>query len=195
MSVGILETGKMVSAIALGEGNPVYIVGSATGKDGIHGASFASADLHEESHEDLPSVQVGDPFQEKLLLEASLETIATGAVVGMQDMGAAGITCSTSEMSAKGEHGMIIHLDRVPTRQENMKSWEILLSESQERMLVVVEKGREKGDRSRFRKMGSACSRHWRSDHRRNIAVFHARPADGGSSCTQPGAGWWCSGI
>ncbi|HAE35204.1 MAG TPA: phosphoribosylformylglycinamidine synthase subunit PurL, partial [Bacteroidetes bacterium] len=152
MSVGILETGKMVSAIALGEGNPVYIVGSATGKDGIHGASFASADLHEESHEDLPSVQVGDPFQEKLLLEASLEAIATGAVVGMQDMGAAGITCSTSEMSAKGEHGMIIHLDRVPTRQENMKSWEILLSESQERMLVVVEKGREKEIEAVFEK-------------------------------------------
>ena len=101
----------------------MYIVGSATGKDGIHGASFASADLHDESHEDLPSVQVGDPFQEKLLLEASLEAIATGAIVGMQDMGAAGITCSTSEMSAKGEHGMRIQLDKVPTRQENMKGW------------------------------------------------------------------------
>lgn len=152
MSVGILETGKMVSAIALGEGNPVYIVGSATGKDGIHGASFASADLHEESHEDLPSVQVGDPFQEKLLLEATLEAIATGAVVGMQDMGAAGITCSTSEMSAKGEHGMRIDLDKVPTRQENMKAWEILLSESQERMLVVVEKGKEKAIEDVFEK-------------------------------------------
>lgn len=144
MSVGIVETGKTVSAIAEGEGNPVFIVGSSTGKDGIHGASFASADLHEESHEDLPSVQVGDPFQEKLLLEASLEAIATGAIVGMQDMGAAGITCSTSEMSAKGEHGMRIDLSKVPTRQENMKPWEILLSESQERMLVVVKKGREK---------------------------------------------------
>ncbi len=152
MSVGIVETGKTVSAIATGEGNPVYIVGSATGKDGIHGASFASADLHDESHEDLPSVQVGDPFQEKLLLEASLEAIATGAIVGMQDMGAAGITCSTSEMSAKGEHGMRIRLDKVPTRQENMKGWEILLSESQERMLVVLEKGREKEIEAVFEK-------------------------------------------
>ncbi|HET8963193.1 MAG TPA: phosphoribosylformylglycinamidine synthase subunit PurL, partial [Chitinophagales bacterium] len=152
MSVGIVNVGETVSAIATGAGNPVYIVGSATGKDGIHGASFASADLHKESHEDLPSVQVGDPFQEKLLLEASLEAIKTGAVVGMQDMGAAGITCSTSEMSAKGEHGMKIYLDRVPTRQQNMKAWEILLSESQERMLVVVEKGREKEIETVFEK-------------------------------------------
>lgn len=152
MSVGVVNVGETVSAISTGVGNPVYIVGSATGKDGIHGASFASADLHEESHEDLPSVQVGDPFQEKLLLEASLEAIKTGAVVGMQDMGAAGITCSTSEMSAKGKHGMKIYLDRVPTRQQNMKGWEILLSESQERMLVVVEKGKEKEIEAVFEK-------------------------------------------
>jgi len=92
---------------------------------------------------DLPAVQVGDPFEEKKLLEACLEAVETGALVGMQDMGAAGITCSTSEMSAKGEHGMIIHLDKVPTRQANMKPWEMLLSESQERMLIVVKKGRE----------------------------------------------------
>jgi phosphoribosylformylglycinamidine synthase II len=144
MSVGILKVGKSVSAIAKGAGNPVYIIGSFTGKDGIHGATFASADITEDSAEDLPSVQVGDPFQEKLLLEASLEVIKTGAVVGMQDMGAAGITCSTSEMSAKGESGMIIHLDKVPLRQQNMLPFEILLSESQERMLVIVEKGREK---------------------------------------------------
>lgn len=144
MSAGIVEVGKTVSAISYGLGNPVFIVGSATGKDGIHGATFASGDLHEDSAEDLPSVQVGDPFTEKLLLEASLEVIATGAVVGMQDMGAAGIICSTSEMSAKGRHGMVIHLDRVPTRQKNMLPWEILLSESQERMLIVVKKGREK---------------------------------------------------
>ena len=120
MSVGILKVGTSVSAISKGAGNPVYIIGSFTGKDGIHGATFASADIHENSAEDLPSVQVGDPFQEKLLLEASLEVIKTGAVVGMQDMGAAGITCSTSEMSAKGESGMIIHLDKVPLRQANM---------------------------------------------------------------------------
>src|SRR6476620_11201100 len=143
MSVGIVKEGKTVSATALGEGNPVMYVGSATGKDGIGGASFASADITEESSEELPAVQVGDPFQEKKLLEACLEVIATGAVVGMQDMGAAGIICSTAEMSAKGEVGMIIHLDKVPTRQKNMKAWELLLSESQERMLMVVERGKE----------------------------------------------------
>jgi len=143
MSVGIVEEGMVVSATSKGAGNPVFIVGSSTGKDGIHGATFASADISESTSEKLPSVQVGDPFQEKLLMEASLEIIKTGAVVGMQDMGAAGIICSTSEMSAKGEHGMIIWLDKVPLRQENMEPWEILLSESQERMLVIVEKGRE----------------------------------------------------
>ncbi|HNF70683.1 MAG TPA: phosphoribosylformylglycinamidine synthase subunit PurL, partial [Chitinophagales bacterium] len=157
MSVGIVKVGETVSAIAEGAGNPVYIVGSATGKDGIHGASFASGDLHEESHEDLPSVQVGDPFQEKLLLEATLEAIKTGAIVGMQDMGAAGITCSTSEMSAKGKHGMKINLDKVPTRQQNMKGWEILLSESQERMLVIVHKGREKEIEAVFDKWDLHC--------------------------------------
>ena len=150
MSVGIVKAGETVSAIAYGEGNPVFIVGSATGKDGIHGASFASHEISEDSQEELPSVQVGDPFMEKLLLEASLEAIETGFIIGMQDMGAAGITCSTSEMSAKGKHGMKIYLDRVPTRHQNpaaggpgMKAWEILLSESQERMLIVVKKGRE----------------------------------------------------
>ncbi len=157
MSVGIVEKGKTVSAIAKGVGNPVFIVGSATGKDGIHGATFASADITEESAEKLPSVQVGDPFQEKLLLEATLEAINTGAIIGMQDMGAAGITCSTSEMSAKGESGMKIYLDRVPTRQENMKPFEILLSESQERMLVVVEKGKEKLVQDVFDKWDLNC--------------------------------------
>ena len=143
MSVGIVRVGETVSAVADGPGNPVLIVGSATGRDGIHGATFASADLTEDSAEDLPAVQVGDPFQEKLLLEASLEAIKTGAIVGMQDMGAAGITCSTSEMSAKSETGMRIQLDKVPTRQANMKPFEILLSESQERMLIVAQKGEE----------------------------------------------------
>jgi phosphoribosylformylglycinamidine synthase len=143
MSVGIVKAGETASAISYGAGNPVYIVGSSTGKDGIHGATFASGDLTEESANDLPAVQVGDPFQEKLLLEATLDVIQTGAIIGMQDMGAAGITCSTSEMSAKGEHGMDIWLDKVPTRQQGMQAWEILLSESQERMLMVVEKGRE----------------------------------------------------
>ncbi len=144
MSVGIAEVGKTVSAISEGLGNPVYIFGSATGKDGIHGAAFASKDITEDSAKDLPSVQVGDPFWEKLILEASMELLKTDAVVGMQDMGAAGITCSTSEMSAKSETGMKVWLDKVPMRQANMKDWEILLSESQERMLVIVHKGHEK---------------------------------------------------
>lgn len=144
MSVGIVEVGKSVSAAAGPAGNPVYIFGSATGKDGIHGAAFASKDMSEDSINDLPSVQVGDPFWEKLILEATMEIIETGAVVGMQDMGAAGITCSTSEMSAKTGVGMDVWLDKVPMRQADMKSWELLLSESQERMLVVVEKGKEK---------------------------------------------------
>ena len=157
MSVGIVRADRVISATSHGKGNPVYIVGSATGKDGIHGASFASKDITETSMEDLPAVQVGDPFMEKLLLEASLELAATDAIVGMQDMGAAGITCSTSEMSAKGGAGMDIHLDRVPTRQEGMRAWEILLSESQERMLVVVKKGREKEVQAIFDKWDLNC--------------------------------------
>ncbi len=157
MSAGIVEEGKTVSATSYGVGNPVFIVGSATGKDGIHGATFASGDLHGNSAEDLPSVQVGDPFTEKLLMEASLELIETKALIGMQDMGAAGIICSTSEMSAKGKHGMNIYLDKVPTRQKNMQPWEILLSESQERMLVVVKKGREKEVLAIFEKWDLNC--------------------------------------
>jgi len=158
MSVGIVKEGETVSATSYGVGNPVFIVGSATGKDGIAGAAFASKDLTEDSAKDLPSVQVGDPFQEKLLLEATLEVIKTGAVIGMQDMGAAGITCSTSEMSAKGEHGMNIWLHKVPTRQANMHPFEILLSESQERMLVVVEKGKEDLVQAVFDKWDLNCA-------------------------------------
>jgi phosphoribosylformylglycinamidine synthase len=157
MSVGVVKVGETVSARADGPGNPVFIVGSATGRDGIHGATFASADLTEDSAEDLPAVQVGDPFQEKLLLEASLEAIKTGAIVGMQDMGAAGITCSTSEMSAKSGTGMRIDLDKVPTRQLHMEAWEILLSESQERMLIVAKKGHEQKLLSVFEKWDLEC--------------------------------------
>jgi len=157
MSVGIMEKDDTISAVAKGVGNPVYIVGSSTGKDGIHGATFASADLTENSADDLPSVQVGDPFMEKLLLEATLELNKSGAVVGMQDMGAAGIICSTSEMSEKGSHGMKIDLDKVPLRQQDMIPFEILLSESQERMLVVVEKGKEKEVEKIFEKWDLNC--------------------------------------
>lgn len=156
-SAGILKVGTQASAISYGVGNPVFIVGSATGKDGIGGASFASEDITAKSTEKLPAVQVGDPFQEKLLLEASLEIIEAGCVIGIQDMGAAGIICSTSEMSAKGEHGMIIDLSKVPTRQANMKPFEILLSESQERMLIVVEKGREAESKKIFDKWDLNC--------------------------------------
>jgi phosphoribosylformylglycinamidine synthase len=158
MSVGIVKVGQTVSATAEGIGNPVFIVGSATGKDGIGGASFASADITADSAQDLPAVQVGDPFQEKKLLEACLEVIPTGALVGMQDMGAAGIICSTAETSAKGGVGMIIHLDKVPMRQQNMKAWELLLSESQERMLMVVHKGREEEVLNIFEKWDLPCS-------------------------------------
>lgn len=158
MSVGLVDVGHTISATAEGVGNPVYIVGSATGKDGIHGASFASGDITEDSSEDLPAVQVGDPFQEKLLLEATLEAMDSGAVVGMQDMGAAGITCSTSEMADKGGSGMHVYLDQVPLRQEGMNAMEILLSESQERMLVVAEKGREAELEAIFDKWDLNCA-------------------------------------
>jgi phosphoribosylformylglycinamidine synthase len=151
-SAGIIDIKRIISATAKGPGNPVFIVGSATGKDGIAGAAFASKDITEDSANDLPSVQVGDPFMEKLLLEATMELAQTDAIVGMQDMGAAGITCSTTEMSAAGGVGMEIYLDKVPTRQENMLPYEILLSESQERMLVVVHKGKEHVVKSIFDK-------------------------------------------
>ena len=144
MSIGIVKAGETASAIAKGIGNPVLIVGASTGRDGIHGATFASEEISEESEAKRPSVQVGDPFTEKLLLEASLEALQTGAVVGMQDMGAAGIACSSSEMTAKGGQGMRINLDLVPAREPGMTAYEMLLSESQERMLVVAHKGQEK---------------------------------------------------
>ncbi|PKD42836.1 phosphoribosylformylglycinamidine synthase subunit PurL [Rhodohalobacter barkolensis] len=143
MSVGIVKHGETASAIAEGVGNPVLIVGASTGRDGIHGATFASEEISEESEAKRPSVQVGDPFTEKLLLEASLEALKTGAIVGLQDMGAAGITSSSSEMTARGGKGMRLDLDKVPMREEGMTAYELLLSESQERMLVVAEKGRE----------------------------------------------------
>jgi phosphoribosylformylglycinamidine synthase subunit PurL len=157
MSVGIVEHGKTVSATAKGEGNPVLIVGSSTGRDGIHGATFASEDLSEASEDKRPSVQVGDPFAEKLLLEATLEAVASGHIVGLQDMGAAGITSSTSEMSARGiektgSGGIEIDLDLVPIREKGMSAYEIMLSESQERMLIVSEKGMEQNIIDIYRK-------------------------------------------
>lgn len=152
MAVGIVKHGQWASAIAKGAGNTVMIVGSSTGRDGIHGATFASEEISEASEAKRPSVQVGDPFTEKLLLEASLEAIRSGCLIGIQDMGAAGITCSTSEMSAKGKSGMRIDLDKVPARETGMSAYELMLSESQERMLVVVKRGYENNVKAIFSK-------------------------------------------
>ncbi len=152
MAVGIVKHSEVARAVAKGEGNPVMIVGASTGRDGIHGATFASEEISEASEAKRPSVQVGDPFTEKLLLEATLEIIKEELIIGIQDMGAAGITCSTCEMSAHGSSGMEINLDLVPVREEKMSAYEILLSESQERMLVVVKLGCEDRVREIFNK-------------------------------------------
>lgn len=154
MCVGIVEKDKIKKGIAKGIGNPVMIVGATTGRDGIGGASFASQELSEESEEKRPSVQVGDPFMEKLLLEACLELFETDAVVAIQDMGAAGLTSSSCEMASRGGVGMEIDLDKVPLREKGMTPYEIMLSESQERMLVVVEKGKEEDVQKVFKKWG-----------------------------------------
>ncbi|HPF09317.1 MAG TPA: phosphoribosylformylglycinamidine synthase subunit PurL, partial [Candidatus Cloacimonadota bacterium] len=138
MAIGLLEHKHMAKSAASGVGNAVLIVGAKTGRDGIHGATFASIELSEESEEKRTAVQVGDPFYEKLLLEATLEIIQAGLVVGIQDMGAAGLTCSSSEMAGKGEVGIEIDVAKVPQRESGMSTYEIMLSESQERMLVIV---------------------------------------------------------
>ncbi len=157
MAVGIVKKNQHISAVSKGEGNPVMIVGSSTGRDGIHGATFASEELSEKSEAKRPSVQVGDPFTEKLLLEASLEIIKNGWLIGIQDMGAAGISCSTTEMSEKGNSGMKINLDKVPLREDGMSAYEIMLSESQERMLCVVKNGYEERVKKVFEKWDLHC--------------------------------------
>src|SRR5437899_1400363 len=155
LALGIAKKEELFFARARGVGNPVIYVGAKTGRDGIHGASLlASAEFTEESQQKRPNVQVGDPFLEKLLLEACLEAMHTGAVVGIQDMGAAGLTCSTCEMGARGGVGIEIELDRVPQRETGMNAYEIMLSESQERMLLVAESGREHEIFEVFRKWG-----------------------------------------
>ena len=154
MSVGLLDHADIATATARGAGNPVMVVGAATGRDGIKGASFASDELTEESDEDRPAVQVGDPFLEKLLLEASLELIKSGALIGIQDMGAAGLTSSSAEMASRGDSGIEIDIAKVPVREEDMTSYEIMLSESQERMLVVPKKGKENVVKDIFEKWG-----------------------------------------
>ena len=154
MAVGVVPLDKIASAESKGVGNPVLYVGSATGKDGIHGATFASVELGPDSESKRPNVQMGDPFAEKLLIEATLEALATGFVVGIQDMGAAGLTCSTCEMSAKGNVGMDVDVRAVPQREAGMTAYEIMLSESQERMLAVIEKGHEGEVAAVFHKWG-----------------------------------------
>lgn len=154
MCVGLVDESMIASAGAGGVGNPVIYLGSATGKDGIHGATFASEELEDENTAKRPNVQIGDPFAEKLLIEATLEALKTGAIHSIQDMGAAGLTCSTIEMSAKGGVGMEVDLDLVPMREDDMTGYELMLSESQERMLAVAHKGREQEVHDVFRKWG-----------------------------------------
>ncbi|MED4785095.1 phosphoribosylformylglycinamidine synthase subunit PurL [Brevibacillus choshinensis] len=158
MCVGLIDHEKIQKGVASGIGNPVIYVGASTGRDGIHGATFASEELTEESEKKRPAVQVGDPFMEKLLLEACLELIDTGIVVGIQDMGAAGLTSSSSEMASKAGNGIEMNLDLVPQREAGMSAYEMMLSESQERMLVVVEKGKEAEAIAIFDKWGLASA-------------------------------------
>lgn len=155
MCVGMVRLDEITTAAASGIGNPVYYLGSATGRDGIHGATFASDALGEDNEEKRPNVQIGDPFAEKQVIEATLEALQTGAVVAIQDMGAAGLTCSSIEMASKGEVGMRIDLDKVPMREGDMSAYELMLSESQERMFAVVEKGREHEVEQVFQKWGT----------------------------------------
>ncbi|MDP7027130.1 MAG: phosphoribosylformylglycinamidine synthase subunit PurL [Candidatus Marinimicrobia bacterium] len=173
MSLGIVETTDVASAIAKGVGNPVYIVGSTTGRDGIHGATFASVELTEETESKRSNVQVGDPFTEKLLMEASLELCKKSWLVGIQDMGAAGITCSCSEMSAKGKSGIKIDLDKVPLREDGMNAYEIMLSESQERMLVVIEQGFDVELNAIFQKWELECIRIGEVTDTGMLEVYH----------------------
>ena len=173
MSLGIVEITDVASAIAKGVGNPVYIVGSTTGRDGIHGATFASVELTEETESKRSNVQVGDPFTEKLLMEASLELCKKSWLVGIQDMGAAGITCSSSEMSAKGKSGIKIDLDKVPLREDGMNAYEIMLSESQERMLVVIEQGFDAELNAIFEKWELECIRIGEVTNTGMLEVYH----------------------
>ncbi len=197
--LGVLRHEQIARGAAKGIGNPVFYVGPATGRDGLAGAAFASQDLTEESAEQQRgAVQVGDPFMEKLVCEACLELLATGAVAGIQDMGAAGLTCSTCETAARAGTGIEIELDKVPQRAPNMTSYEIMLSESQERMLIIVHKGREEevkrifdkwdlpwseiGIRHRHGPDGRAprrknCRRHSGEENCRRIADLPARGA------------------
>ena len=173
MAVGLIETKDIVKSGASGVGNPVFYIGSKTGRDGLGGASFASSGLTEDSHKDRPAVQVGDPFTEKVLIEACLEAFKTGYVVAAQDMGAAGLTCSTSEMAAKGDVGIEVDLNKVPIRTESLTPIEYLLSESQERMLFVVQKGKEQEISEICKKWGLDCIQVGEITNTKNIVIKH----------------------
>jgi len=173
MCVGLIDHDKIQKGVAQGVGNPVFYVGPATGRDGIHGATFASEELTEESEAKRPAVQVGDPFMEKLVLEATLELINSGIVVGIQDMGAAGLTCSSSEMASKAGNGMELYLDEVPQREEGMTPYEMMLSESQERMLFVVKPEHEAQAAEIFERWGLICAKVGKVTDDGRLKLFH----------------------
>ncbi len=158
MCIGIARKDRLVRAVAHGMGNPIMYVGSSTGRDGIGGCSILASEEFKEGEEKRPTVQIGDPFTEKCLIEATLEAINTGYVVGIKDMGAAGLTCCTSEMASAGNSGMDVELQAVPRREENMEPWELMMSESQERMLVCIKKGKDKQVKKIFLKWGLNAS-------------------------------------
>ncbi|WP_010272652.1 phosphoribosylformylglycinamidine synthase subunit PurL [Paenibacillus senegalensis] len=173
MCVGLIDHDKIQKGVAQGVGNPVFYVGPATGRDGIHGATFASEEITEESEAKRTAVQVGDPFMEKLVLEACLELIDSGIVVGIQDMGAAGLTCSSAEMASKAGNGMELYLDEVPQREEGMTPYEMMLSESQERMLFVVRPEHEDQARAIFKRWGLDCPKVGKVTDDGNLRLFH----------------------
>ena len=174
MAVGLARTDEIFYAAATGVGNPIVYLGSKTGRDGIHGATMASAEFDDASEEKRPTVQVGDPFAEKLLLEACLELMQSGAVIAIQDMGAAGLTCSAVEMGAKGDLGVELDLDKVPCREDGMTAYEMMLSESQERMLMVLEARHGGAGRGDLPQMGPRFRGH-RPDHRHAALRREAR--------------------
>ncbi|MFS0726200.1 phosphoribosylformylglycinamidine synthase subunit PurL [Paenibacillus sp. 1P07SE] len=173
MCVGLIDHDKIQRGVAKGVGNPVFYVGPATGRDGIHGATFASVELSEESEEKRTAVQVGDPFMEKLVMEATLELIDSGIVLGIQDMGAAGLTCSSAEMASKAGNGLELYLDEVPQRETGMTPYEMMLSESQERMLFVVEPQHEAQAREIFDRWGIICAKVGKVTDDGRLRLFH----------------------
>ncbi|TVY03181.1 phosphoribosylformylglycinamidine synthase subunit PurL [Cohnella terricola] len=173
MCVGLIDHDKIQRGVAKGIGNPVFYVGPATGRDGIHGATFASEDLTAESEAKRSAVQVGDPFMEKLVMEATLELIDSGIVLGIQDMGAAGLTCSSAEMASKAGNGMELYLDEVPQREEGMTAYEMMLSESQERMLFVCEPQHEEQAKGIFARWGLHCAKVGKVSDDGRLKLFH----------------------